>query len=86
MYQPSAFIEQRVEILHKLIRAHPLATLITSGRGGLLANLVPFTLVESGERGTLRAHVAKANDQVARSSRSDLELCRRTGSRGAARH
>lgn len=42
----------------------PLATLITAGPGGLLANLVPFTLVDGGEKGILRAHIAKANDQV----------------------
>ena len=64
MYQPSAFREQRLDVLHALIRAHPLATLITAGTGGLIANLVPFTLVESGDQGLLRAHVAKANDQV----------------------
>jgi transcriptional regulator len=64
MYQPSAFREERLEILHALIRAHPLATLITSGPGGLLANLVPFILADTGVRGTLRAHIAKANDQV----------------------
>jgi len=64
MYQPPAFREDRPEILHALIRAHPLATLITAGPGGLLANLVPFILVPEGERGTLRAHIAKANDQV----------------------
>lgn len=65
MYQPSAFREDRLETLHELIRAHPLATLITSGSGGLIANLVPFIVVNSGDKGTLRAHVAKANDQVA---------------------
>lgn len=51
-------------MLHALIRAHPLATLITAGSDGLVANLVPFTLVEAGEKGTLRAHLAKANDQL----------------------
>jgi transcriptional regulator len=64
MYQPDVFREERMETLHSFIRAHPLATLITAGAGGLLANLVPFTLVDRGEKGTLRAHVAKANDQV----------------------
>jgi len=64
MYQPSVFREERLETLHSFIRAHPLATLITAGSNGLLANLVPFTLVEGGDKGTLRAHVAKANDQV----------------------
>jgi transcriptional regulator len=64
MYQPSAFREERLETLHALIRAHPLATLITGGPGGLIANLVPFTLADTGDKGTLRAHIAKANDQV----------------------
>lgn len=64
MYLPAAFREDRLEILHALIRAHPLATLITAGPGGLIANLAPFILVDSGERGTLRAHLARANDQV----------------------
>ncbi len=64
MYLPNAFREDNLETLHSLIRAHPLATLITAGHGGLLANLVPFTLVEGGEKGILRAHIAKANDQV----------------------
>ena len=65
MYQPPVFREENLETLHAFIRAHPLATLITAGTGGLLANLVPFTLVDGGPHGTLRAHVAKANDQVA---------------------
>lgn len=64
MYQPSAFREDRLETLHALIRAHPLATLITAGTHGLIANLVPFTLADTGDKGTLRAHIAKANDQV----------------------
>lgn len=64
MYQPSAFQEERIEVLHALIRTHPLATLITAGAGGLVANLVPFTLADAGVKGTLRAHIAKANDQV----------------------
>jgi transcriptional regulator len=64
MYQPHVFREERLQTLHSLIRAHPLATLITAGSGGLLANLLPFTLVDGGEKGILRAHIAKANDQV----------------------
>ena len=64
MYQPAAFREDRLEILHALIRSHPLATLITAGEGGLIANLVPFIVTEAGDKGTLRAHIAKANGQV----------------------
>lgn len=66
MYQPPHFREDRLDVMHGLMRAHPLAMLVTSGEGGLMANLVPF-LVDSGsgERGMLRAHLAKANDQLA---------------------
>lgn len=64
MYLPAAFREDRLETLHALIHAHRLGTLITAGPGGLLANLVPFTLLDFGEKGTLRAHIAKANDQM----------------------
>jgi transcriptional regulator len=64
MYQPTAFREERLETLHALIRAHPLGTLITGGARGLIANLVPFIVIEGGEKGILRAHIARANDQV----------------------
>jgi transcriptional regulator len=66
MYRPPAFREDRPELLHAVIRAHPLATLVTHGPSGLTANLVPFTLVP-GEDGPdlLRAHLARANPQLA---------------------
>jgi transcriptional regulator len=64
MYQPTVFREERLAVLHELIRAHPLATLITAGTGGLMANLVPFTLADTSVKGTLRAHIAKANPQI----------------------
>lgn len=65
MFCPAVFREERPEVLRALIRAHPLATLVTHGPAGLVANLVPFTLVE-GRDGpdVIRAHLARANDQV----------------------
>jgi len=64
MYQPPAFREDRPEVMHALIRAHPLGLLVTSGKAGLEANLVPFLIDPDGaERGTLRAHLARANTQ-----------------------
>ena len=64
MYLPTAFREDRLETLHALVRAHPLGTLITAGGEGrgLIANLVPFILAAGGEKGILRAHIARAND------------------------
>lgn len=66
MYRPPAFREDRPELLHAAIRAHPLATLVTHGASGLAANLVPFTLVPGGDGpDLLRAHLARANPQLA---------------------
>lgn len=62
MYLPSHFEETRVEVLHELIRRHPLGALITSGADGLNANHVPFVVdPHPAPFGTLRAHVARAN-------------------------
>jgi transcriptional regulator len=64
MYQPPHFREDRLAVQHALIREHPLGLLITAGAGGLQANPIPFVLDEAGgERGTLRAHLARANPQ-----------------------
>jgi transcriptional regulator len=64
MYQPPAFREDRIEVQHELIRAHPLGLLITAGPGGLIANPFPFLLdPEGSEKGTLRLHIARANPQ-----------------------
>lgn len=62
MYLPKHFEETRVDVLHGLIRAHPLGTLVTAGAGGLEANHVPFEIdPDPAPFGTLRAHVARAN-------------------------
>jgi len=64
MYQPPHFREDRLAVQHALIREQPLGLLITAGPGGLQANHLPF-LIDAGksERGTLRAHLARANPQ-----------------------
>lgn len=65
MYQPPHFREDRIEVQHALIRRHPLGTLITAGPGGLIANAIPFLVNSSvGVRGTLLAHLARANRQL----------------------
>jgi transcriptional regulator len=62
MYLPSHFEETRVEVLHQLIRSHPLGALVTFGADGLNANHVPFEIDPNpAPFGTLRAHVARAN-------------------------
>jgi transcriptional regulator len=64
MYQPPHFKEEDITTLHALIRAHPLGLLITSGSDGLTANPLPFLLDDSAfEKGKLRVHLARANQQ-----------------------
>ncbi|MGB7193698.1 MAG: FMN-binding negative transcriptional regulator [Collimonas pratensis] len=62
MYIPKHFDEPRIEVLHELIRARPLSTLVTLSSEGLNANHVPMLLsAEDGPFGTLHGHVARAN-------------------------
>jgi transcriptional regulator len=64
MYQPPHFREDRLDVQHDLIRQHPLGLLVTA-TSGLMANPIPFALdPAASERGTLRAHLARANPQV----------------------
>ena len=63
MYLPAHFEEKRPEVLHALLRAHPLGLLITQSPAGLQADAIPFVLDAdpAGGPGILRAHVARAN-------------------------
>src|SRR6478672_10780725 len=44
LYVPSHFAEQRPEVLHPFMRAHPFALLVTLGAEGPEADSVPFIL------------------------------------------
>lgn len=62
MYVPEKFEETRVEVLHDLMREHPLGVLCTSGADGLDASHIPFVLDPGpAPYGALHAHVARAN-------------------------
>ena len=61
MYVPKHFEETRIDLLHALIREHPLGTLVTTTSAGLEANHIPFEISGEGGFGTLRGHVARAN-------------------------
>ncbi|MER8882233.1 FMN-binding negative transcriptional regulator [Mesorhizobium sp. M0816] len=64
MYQPPHFQETRQDVLHGLIRAHPLGLLVSNGVEGPVANAIPFLLdTDVPQNGRLRAHLAKANPQ-----------------------
>lgn len=65
MYQPPHFREDRLEVQHDLIRAHPLGLVFTAGPAGLMANAIPFLVdADASAKGTLRGHFARANPQL----------------------
>jgi transcriptional regulator len=74
MYLPAHFEEHRSEVLHELVRRHPLGLLVTLGPEGLVANPLPFLLDAdpAGGPGILRAHVARANP-LWREARGDVQ-------------
>jgi len=62
MYIPKHFDEPRVDVMHRLMRAYPLATLVTLGTGGLSANHIPLGLSAGlTPFGVLQGHVARSN-------------------------
>jgi transcriptional regulator len=77
MYNALAFRETRTEVMHALMRAHPLATLVVLTAKGLEANHIPLLVdafpapdgaqgdsgaaASQGSLGVLRGHVARAN-------------------------
>ena len=62
MYTPSHFQESRTEVLHELIRRHPLGALIAATPDGVEACHAPFEIDAAGAPlGVLRCHLARAN-------------------------
>jgi transcriptional regulator len=62
MYQVGAFREERIDVMHALMRNHRLATLVTVNDGVPEANHLPLLIdPEPSPHGTLRGHVARAN-------------------------
>lgn len=64
MYLPEKFKEERLDVLHALIRSHPLGALVTLEDGELNANHLPFLIAPPSAEapyGTLQGHVARAN-------------------------
>ena len=64
MYLPAHFSEERLDVLHGLIDAHPLGALVRPDGDGFTADHIPFELVPpslDAPCGLLRAHVARAN-------------------------
>jgi len=62
MYQPKSFRQDNVDEMKAMMKAYPLATLVTTGQHGTQANHIPLILKEvaAGEH-VLWGHIAKAN-------------------------
>ena len=60
MYTPKHFEETHADVLDGLIRTYPFATMVVSTANGLVANHLPFELVD----GVLHGHVARGNELV----------------------
>lgn len=62
MYIPPHFAITDPQVLHRIMREHPLGVLVTSAADGLDANHIPFEFDPSaGKLGVLTGHVARAN-------------------------
>ena len=66
MYIPDKHLEENWENQAELIKAYPLATVVTFSSDGLIANHFPFYLKVDEETGKkyLHAHIAKVNHQI----------------------
>lgn len=62
VYEPPLFREDRVDVMHEVMRAHPFATLVSNLNGRLTADHLPLVIhPDLSEKGTIRGHIAKAN-------------------------
>ena len=61
MYQPDHFRVSDLPEMHALMRARPLATLVSAGSLGLYATHLPTVLRGDGPYGVIECHLARAN-------------------------
>lgn len=80
MYTPSAFVEERAEVVAAFLQAHPLAQLVTMTGDGLVATPVPMLYEPTADgMGALVGHIARANTQWSRADRTVEALAIFTG-------
>ena len=65
MFVPPPMKEDRLDVLHSLIKQHPFGAIVTCGEDGPTADHIPFVIhSELSAHGTLRGHVAIRNPIV----------------------
>ena len=73
VYVPAHFKEDRIEVLHELIRTTALATLVSMTADGMIASHAPLMLdPDPAPYGTLIGHLAEANPH-ARAANPDVQ-------------
>lgn len=75
MYIPPHFAENDHERLHAFMRANGFGTLISVIDGAPFVTLMPFTLIDEGEHGTLIGHIARANPHAATFDGTHDSIC-----------
>ena len=61
MYRPDHFVVDELPQVHALMRARPLAALVSTGPLGLYGTHLPTVLKDEGPFGTIECHLARAN-------------------------
>jgi transcriptional regulator len=61
MYLPDHFRVEDVAEMHALMRARPLATLVSAGPSGLYGTHLPTVLKSEGPFGAIECHLSRAN-------------------------
>jgi len=61
MFQPDHFRVDDLPPMHALMRARPLAALVSAGAEGLYATHLPTVLKDDGPCGIIECHLARAN-------------------------
>ena len=61
MYRPDHFRVDDLAEMHALMRARPLAALVSAGPSGLYGTHLPTVLKSEGEFGAIECHLARAN-------------------------
>ncbi len=61
MYRPDHFVVDEIPQVHALMRARPLAALVSTGPLGLYGTHLPTVLKDEGPFGTIECHLARAN-------------------------
>lgn len=72
MYLPQIFSETNPTVLSDFIQTHPLGTLISLQNGVPQADLLPFYVVQDGDKITLVTHIAKANPLAHHAHKADV--------------